>query len=497
MRVLLVNPPIDAVLRHGHVSPVTAYLFYNSAPLGILYIAAVLEEAGVPVGALDAAAERIDVPQSVQRVLDFQTDVLGITTTTVGFESAVWFAEAVKAVRPDLPIVVGGPHVTLLPERTMERTCFDLGVMDEGEYTMLDVVRHFEGLGPALGDIRGLVWRKGSELVQNPPRPQIRDLDELPFPARHLLPPNLYRPIPIDEHALPKYAMITSRGCPHRCVFCQKSGTTYRSHSPQRIVDELEHVVRDYGVRDVAFVDSLFCLSHKRVLSICDEILRRGVKVSWTCSSRVEVVDLPLLQAMKQAGCWRTRFGIESGSDRVLEFISKGINKETIRNAITWADEAGLRPKAFFILGHLPDTRESIEETIAFACSLPLHDITVQINTLLPETPQAEIFEREGERYGRLVSQSTDLASFWEPTFVPWGLEPGDLVRYHRKFYRDFYFRPETIRRHLSTIGTPRDVMKYVQAGSLFAFLFLARKRPTLLSSDEREPEACPPPAAG
>ncbi len=494
MRVLLVNPPIDAVLRHGHVSPVTAYLFYNSAPLGILYIAAVLEETGVEVGAIDAAAERLDVSRTVRRILDFEPDVLGVTSTTVGFESATWLAEAVKAARPDLPIVLGGPHVTLLPERALERPCFDVGVLDEGEVTMLELVRHFAGDGPALDDILGIVRRGEGGLAFTPPRPLVKDLDTFPFPARHLLPPNLYRPIPIDEHGLPKYAMITSRGCPHRCVFCQKSGSSYRSHTPGRIVDELEHLIRDYGVKDVAFVDSLFCLSHARVRAICDEIVRRGVKVSWTCSSRVEVVDRPLLQAMKDAGCWRTRFGIESGSDRVLDFISKGITKETIRNAITWADEVGLRPKAFFILGHLPDTKESIEETIAFACSLPLHDVTVQINTLLPETPQMEIFEREGERWGRLVAETTDASSFWEPTFVPWGLEPEDLVRYHRKFYRDFYFRPVTIRRHLASLRTPRDVMKYVQAGSLFAFLFVARERPSWLAFHPSEAEACPPP---
>jgi anaerobic magnesium-protoporphyrin IX monomethyl ester cyclase len=494
MRVLLVNPPIDAVLQHGQVSPVTAYLFYNSAPLGILYIAAVLEEAGVQVGAIDAAAEHLDVAGTVRRILAFRPDVLGITSTTVGFESATWLAEAAKAARPGLPIVLGGPHVTLLPDRAMERPCFDVGVIDEGEATMLELVRHYAGDGPGLDDVPGTVRRVGGTLAFTPPRPLLKDLDTLPFPARHLLPPNLYRPIPIDEHGMPKYAMITSRGCPHRCVFCQKSGSSYRSHSPGRIVDELEHVIRDYGVKDVAFVDSLFCLSHRRVNGICDEIVRRGVKVSWTCSSRVEVVDKPLLQAMKDAGCWRTRFGIESGSDRVLDFISKGITKETIRNAITWADEVGLKPKAFFILGHLPDTRETIEETIAFACSLPLHDITVQINTLLPETPQMEIFEREGERYGRLVAESTDRSSFWEPTFVPWGLEPEDLVRYHRKFYRDFYFRPAVIRRHLATMGSVRDVLKYVQAGSLFAFLFLARQRPGWLSLRRGGADACPPP---
>ena len=156
-----------------------------------------------------------------------------------------------------------------------------------------------------------------------------------------------------------------------------------------------------------------------------------------------------MLHRMKEAGCWRTRFGVESGSDRVAEFISKGITKEKIRNAITWADEAGLRPKAFFMVGHMPDTPETIRETIDFAKSIPLHDVTVQINTLLPKTPQMEVWEREGEKWGRVIHKTTDESSFWEPTFVPWGMEAEDIVRFHRQFYREFYFRPQILRKHL------------------------------------------------
>jgi radical SAM superfamily enzyme YgiQ (UPF0313 family) len=183
---------------------------------------------------------------------------------------------------------------------------------------------------------------------------------------------------------------------------------------------------------------------------------------------------------MKEAGCWRARFGIESGSDKVLDFISKGITKEKIRAAITAAHEVGLRPKAFFIVGHMPDTRETIEETIEFAKSLPLHDVTVQINTLLPQTPQMEIWEREGHKWGRIVNTTTDEKSFWEPTFVPWGLEPQDLIELHRKFYREFYFRPVTLARHAEAVHTWRDVFKYVQASSLFSFLFFNSDKPKL-----------------
>lgn len=480
MRVMLINSPIDSVIAHGHVTPVTAYLFYNSAPLGILWIAAVLEQRGETVAVLDAAAEKLDVAATVRRVEAFKPDVVGIGSTTVVFETAAMLGHALKQAMPSVPVVLGGWHVTVFPENAMAQTCFDVGVIDEAEVTMAELVDHYKGLR-SRDSVDGLVWRDGQGgLVYTKPRKKLQDLDSLPFPARHLLPPDLYEPIPIDEHGTPKFAMMTSRGCPHACAFCQKSRSGYRSHSPERIVDEMEHLVRDYGAKDIAFVDSLFCASYKRVERICDEIVRRGVHVSWTCSSRVEVVDKPLLQKMKDAGCWRTRFGIESGNDRVLDFISKGINKEKIRKAVTAAHEVGLRPKAFFIVGHMPDTKDSIEETIAFAKSLPLHDVTVQINTLLPKTPQMEIWEREGAKWGRLINESQSEKSFWEPTFVPWGLEPEDIVHYHRKFYREFYFRPVTLRRHFDNIKSWRDVYKYAQAANLFGFLFFDKRLPTL-----------------
>lgn len=482
MRITLVNPPLDSVLRNGHVSPVTAYLFYNSAPLGLLYIAAVLEQHGHTVFVIDAAAERMDVPKTVTRIEATRPDVIGIGSTTVVFETTLMLAAALKASTPRTPIVLGGYHVSLLPEEAMRNTCFDVGVIGEGEFTMLELCYALDGKR-ALEDVQSICFRRPDGSVHfTPTRPRFKELDKLPFPARHLLPPDSYKPIPIDEHASPKFSMITSRGCPHACAFCQKSKSGYRSHSPEYIADEVEHLARDFGAKDIAFVDSLFCASKKRVMGIMDEFKRRDIasKVSWTCSSRVEVVDREILQSMKDAGCWRTRFGIESGSDRVLDFISKGITKEKIRAAVTAAHEVGLRPKAFFIVGHMPDTKETIQETIDFAKTLPLHDVTVQINTLLPKTPQMEMWEREGSKWGRLVNESTDEKSFWEPTFVPWGLEPDDIIEFHRKFYREFYFRPITIARHLETIQSWRDVYKYASASSLFSFLFYNAEKPSL-----------------
>ena len=427
---------------------------------------------------------RETVEKTVARVEEFGPDIIGIGSFTVTFDTCTKLGNALKALLPQVPIVLGSYHVTLVPEMAMAESCFDVGVLGEGEFTMLELVEHYGGSGSSLEDIAGICYRKPNDdgIHFTGKRKKFRKLDQLPFPARPLLPPNIYRPVPGDEPAVPTFAMVSSRGCPHACAFCQKSRSGYRSHSPEYIVDEMEHLIREFGVKDIAFVDSLFCANKKRVHKICDEMIRRGVnkQVSWTCSSRVEVVDRALLEKMKEAGCWRTRFGVESGSDQVLDFISKGITKEKIRAAITNAHEVGLRPKAFFMVGHMPDTRETILETIEFAKSLPLHDVTVQINTLLPMTPQMEVWKREGAKWGRVFNETDNEKSFWEPTFVPWGLEKDDLIELHRKFYREFYFRPVTLARHLEEIRTWRDVIKYVQAGSLFSFLFFNENKPSL-----------------
>ncbi len=480
MRVILINPPLDSVLSREEINPVTAFLFYNSAPLGILYLAAALERRGEVVSVIDAAAEKLSVSETVARIQAFRPELVGLTSTTVGFEGAKMLARALKRTLPRVPIILGGPHCSLLPHEAMEDDAFDYGFVGEGDEAMGEICELVAGQRPP-EEVFGLVYRKEGRLVFSPPRPNVQDMDALPFPARHLVSPDLYTPVPIDQHGLPKFSVISSRGCPHSCAFCQKSNSGYRSFSAKYIVDEMQHLVEDFGARDIAFVDSLFAHSRRRVESICDEILSRPAlrgKLSWTCSSRVECVDKPLLLKMKKAGCWRTRFGVESGNDRVLKFIRKGITKEQIRNAITWAAEAGLQPKAFFMVGHLPDSHESIRETIEFAKEIPLMDVTVQINTILPKTPQESIWNEEGENYGRLMTEQTDDKSFWQPTYVPHGLEPEDLIYYHRKFYREFYFRPITLWRHLAALRSHKDVIKYLKAARLFAFLFFDKRLP-------------------
>ncbi len=473
MNVILINPPILSDERTGGIGPVIANLFFNSPPLGIAYLAAVLEQKGHRVSILDAPVERIDFQQTLGRIEEFGAHVVGITSTTNFFHNAEALGARVKEKWPDMPVVIGGPHMSSFPDHCMERECFDVGVRHEGEITfpeLLDAI-HDRSRWP---QIQGIAYRENGRLVKNEPRPPIDDLDALPFPARHLLKNELYVPQPNDEHGLPKFAMITARGCPYQCIFCDKSamGKRYRAMSPERAMDEVEMVLKDYGAKDIAFVDSTFTVHPERVERFCEIILDRGLKFSWTCTARADKVTKPLLALMHRAGCWRIRLGVESGNDEVLKFIKKNVTKEQVRNAATWAAEVGMQPKAFFMVGHLVDTPETINETIDFACSLPLKDVTVQINTPMVGTEQYGKYEQ----YGRLASDDLKDKSYWQPSFIPNGMTEQQLLSLHRKFHRRFYFRPTTLWRHLRSIRSPRDLWRYLKAFKLVWHLFFVTK---------------------
>ena len=195
MRIMLINPPIDSVLEQGNANPVTSFLFYNSAPLGILYIAAVLEREGHEVACIDAAAELLNVEKTVARVRAFKPDLLGIGSFTVTFDTCKTLAASLKQHLPSVPIILGSYHVTLVPEEAMSHSFFDVGVLGEGEFTMLELVEHFQGRRD-LAEIPGIVYREpDGKLHYTAKRKKFKKLDELPFPARHLLPSNIYRPV--------------------------------------------------------------------------------------------------------------------------------------------------------------------------------------------------------------------------------------------------------------------------------------------------------------
>ena len=472
MHIWLINPPVLR-RRPGAIDSVVQSMFFNSPPLGLAYIAAVLEQAGHRVTLTDCAVEGMRLSDLTVRARLVWPDVVGLSSTTPYWDQARASAQLLWRVLPGRPLIIGGPHLNANPALLLSNPELELGVLGEGEYTMLEIVEALEaGKDPA--GVPGVVAARDGQLQFAPERPAIEDVDALPFPARHLLPIHRYKPLPNDQYRLPKTAAITSRGCPFQCSFCAKHthGARYRGYSPARVVSELHHLEQRYGIRDIAFVDSTFMPTRKRILAILDAMEADPPRASWTCSCRANVLDEQIVRRMRAMGCWRVRIGIESGNAEVLKGIRKGVTKEQCDFAVRTAAAAGLQVKAFFMVGHVGDSPETVEETIRFAMSLPLKDVTVQINTPLPGTGQYE----EAKKRGTLQEGDTRRYSFFEPVFIPEAFEAAEqLVAAQKSFYRRFYLRPEVCWRHFKELRGPADVAKYARALPLVLSMMLSR----------------------
>ncbi|MCZ7586248.1 MAG: B12-binding domain-containing radical SAM protein [Deltaproteobacteria bacterium] len=442
----------------------TSNLFFNSPPLGILYMAAVLEEDGHQVTVTDASLEGHGPDDLAKMGRDIQPDLVGIGATTTYFENASATAKALRRYLPDARIGVGGPHLTGNTDVLLGRDEFDFGVIGEGEIAMKEIAGHLRR-GESYRDVHGVVTRSNGSLHFAPARPLNTELDELPFPARHLLPIHKYRPMPGDQHILPKTSMIGSRGCPFKCTFCDKQtfGPQFRGHSPERIVREMHYLKNEFGVRDVAFVDSVFTPNRRRVSDMMDAMEADPPGLTWSGSCRANVLDRELLTRMRKMGAWRVRIAIESGDDEILDRIRKGIKVEDFKRTARIAAELGFDVKVFFMVGHPGETPETIDKTIKLAKSLPLKDVTVQINTPLKGTAQYE----EVDKWGTMLDVDAAAHSFFEPVFVPNGMTAKMLVNAQRRFYREFYLRPSVIWRHLRKIRCWADITKFFRAAPL------------------------------
>ena len=390
MKVHLVNPPLQGSRRFG-INGVIDTLFYNSPPLGLGYLAAVLEQVGHRVAITDAAVERLDVRSLLRRLVDQAPNLVGITATTTVIPSALELARGLREWLPGCRVVIGGPHVSGHPELLLDNPALDCGVVGEGEITLRELAAAFDG-GSPIEAIPGVVLARDGVLHRAPPRALLEDLDTLPMPARHLLPLDAYRPLPNDQRSLPKTSAILSRGCPSACIFCDKRtfGSRYRAFSPPRVVAELHELADRWGMRDVAFVDSTFTPTRARVEAVLDAMEAQPAACSWTASCRADVLDRGLFERMRDVGCWRIRVAIESGDPGILSTIRKGVTKEQFAHTVHTAHDLGVQVKGFFMVGHIGETPRTLDASVRFACSLPLDDVTVQINTPMPGTPQYE-----------------------------------------------------------------------------------------------------------
>jgi radical SAM superfamily enzyme YgiQ (UPF0313 family) len=429
--VTLVNPPY---LTKPHQHP-------PFPPLGLGYLAAVLEKNHYEVDVVDCQALKLTHEDFRSEISKRQPNIVGVTSTTRTYKSGLQIARIAKEVHPDCLTVFGGPHVTFWDKNALEECPeLDVVVRKEGEYTLLELVRRMEA-DEGYFDVIGTTCRKDGKIVKNPDRPYIENLDQLPFPARHLWPLESLRKV---EDI---FYLTTSRGCVYWCEFCaavRMFGRRYRMRSPQNVVDEIEFLHKTYGARTFTFCDDAFTVEQERTAELCRQIGERGLKIVWNCGTRVDMITKELLLKMRAAGCVSVWFGVESGSQHVLNEMRKGISTEQTIRAIGEVRELGLKPVPNVLIGFPGETEESAWRTIKFAEKISPDDIAFfNVATPLPGTP---MFDRVKENGWMRIFDFT-LYDCATPIFETPTLSMKELERLYQQAFQSFYFRPTYIPR--------------------------------------------------
>lgn len=453
-KVLLINPPFEREEESVGRTKSIIKVLNIVPPLGIAYIAAVLERMGIEVKIVDCAMG-ISFDSLFNSIRQESPDVVGLTVTTPAFVKAKKVATFIRENLPQAKILIGGAQVTALPQETLETGLFDIGVVGEGELIVEQLFKNYTNKRfDNLKEVLGIIYRDDNGIHQNEDQAFVEDLDSLPLPARHLLAhPKFYRPTPASCRKVPYTVIMTSRGCPSKCTFCDRKifGERCRMRSVNNVFEEIEEVVSKYGVKEIRFFDDTFTLNKKRVYEICDEFEKRKLKLAWTCLTKAACVDGQLLKRMKQAGCWQVLYGFESGDDRILKLLQKGNTVELNKRAVRLTKEAGLEVRGDFIVGTPGETWESLERTVRFAIDMDLD--YAHFNKFIP-FPGTELYQRLRQQgYSFDFSKSTIL-DHTQIHYVNEGMTKQEFSRFLDKANKRFYLRWKYILKRLFSIRT-------------------------------------------
>ncbi len=436
--VTLVNPPY----------PMGAHQHPPFTPLGLGYLAAVLEKNGYEVDVIDCQASGIRFEEAKAELSKRKPDVVGLTSTTLTYKSALRIIQIAKEVCPNCLALIGGVHVTFWDENALkECPQLDVVVRKEGENTFLELVQKLEA-DESFDDVVGITYRKGEEIVRTPDRPYIEDLDSLPFPAHHLWP--LDR---LKKYGDVMFPLMTSRGCVFWCEFCsavRMFGRKFRMRSAKNVVDEIEHIHKTYGANTFTFYDDAFTVDQSRVEEICREIHARNLKITWDCGTRVDMVTKELLQKMKDAGCIAVWFGVEAGSQQVIDAMGKGFTANRTKKAFKMAKDVGLMTIASVVFGFPGETRESAMATVKLVEEIDPDDIGYYIATPYPGTPMADYVKKMGwVKVTDFNKYDTATPIFELPT-----MSMQEVKKIREEAFHSFYLRPRYVLRMFAKGGT-------------------------------------------
>ncbi|MAG47647.1 hypothetical protein CL617_03500 [archaeon] len=463
MKALLVMPSLD----NGYWKKLGKKVGPKSEPLSLLYIATFLNKHNHEVRVLDCEAQGVSNEQLEKRIRKGNYDVVGVAMLTSMFSQSLQVCKTAKKINPNIKVIVGGSHASVRPLETAKEKSIDVVTIGEAEAAFKGLLDAFENK-TSLKDIKGIVYKEEGKLIQTEAAEKIQDLDFFPIPNRELINMKLYRPSVSYYKRLPAYTMVTTRGCPYRCTFCATAKTGYRMHSIPRVVEEMKLLVEKYGAKEILIRDDTFTLNKKRTKDLCDAIIKEGLhkKVTWDCITRAGLVNLELLQKMKNAGCWGIHFGVEGGSQKIIDTIQKDATLDEIKNAFKWARKAGIETRGYFMIGLPGGKREDDEATIKFAKELDPD--WAQFTVTVPY-PGTQLYQ-EASKYGELTSSSATWDNYqtwggFSDDQLPWvskGRESEELKEMQRKALKSFYFRPKIILRKMMNIDNWGIFKKYV-----------------------------------
>jgi radical SAM superfamily enzyme YgiQ (UPF0313 family) len=465
MKVLLLAPPAGNMI-HSAVPEVVDLETGAYPPLGLLYVAAFAEkETSHRIEVLDAHLEEMSPTQIGEEVRKRAPDVVGIQTLTFTLIDVILAAKAIKQARAETQIVLGGPHVSLFPDETIDIEVVDYLILGEGE----EPFAHFLDVFAAGGDfskVPGLVWRRKKQVLKNPPAPLLDNLDRLPHPARHLVPSERYFSALARE--LPITTMMSSRGCPYPCIFCDRPhlGKTFRARSAQSVVEEMELCVR-MGIREIFFYDDTFSINRKRVIEICDALCERKVRVAWDIRARVNTLDEEVLDRLAEAGCARIHMGVEAGTEEITRVLRKG--NELLKDAppiFAMAAERGITTLAYFMIGNPTETRAQIEQTVTFAKNLGADFAHFSVTTPYPGTELYRLGLQRGilpRDYWREFARNP--APGFRPLLWEEVLTRNELIDLLSWAYKSFYRRPSYLIRRLLKVRSLSELRRQARMG--------------------------------
>jgi radical SAM superfamily enzyme YgiQ (UPF0313 family) len=415
----------------------------------LAYLGAVAEQAGHQVTVIDCQGEHLTYEGFRSRIAAVPSDVVGITSTTLLYNSAKTLMEISREVHPHAVTMFGGSHVSFWDENALNETSsIDVIVRKEGETTFLELLQRIEAKKNLDGILGTTIRTKDGKIQRNADRPFLHDLDSLPSPAYHLLPLDSY-------HRMGKtiFPIVTSRGCVQWCDFCstvRMFGRGYRVRSPKKVVDDMENLHNKYGESQFTFYDDAFTINRKHTLEMCADIKARGLDVEWDCETRVDCVDKELLEKMRDAGCITIWFGVESGSEKILGKMHKSINREQVRSAFKMAQKADMMTIASAVIGFPGETEETAWETINFINSLNPDDIGCYVATPYPGTPMYDEVVKNG--WLRVTDfNKYDTAT---PTFETPELSMEKIREIKYKAHQKFYLRPAYMFKMMRKGGT-------------------------------------------